>query len=77
MIGGRGVKEENYDDAYAFDTRTSQWQRLAIEGSHHGRGFHCAGIVGQSLIVFGGSMLEAQTPSYFGDVLELDLSSFN
>lgn len=56
VLGGRGVSDNVLEDCSVFDSASRQWLQPELLGSPPGgRGLHTATVVGDRLVVYGGS----------------------
>nr|KAG5708616.1 hypothetical protein BaRGS_033037 [Batillaria attramentaria] len=56
VIGGRGRSNAHFADVHIFDTDTKEWLKPQLKGAAiAARGQHTAVVVGQQLVVFGGT----------------------
>lgn len=73
VFGGRSLENAHFDDLHIFDTDTNEWLQPSTSGSiPHGRGVHTATLVGDQLVLYGGSSdfdgETMQCQEYHGDV---------
>lgn len=56
VMGGRGRSNEHFADVHIFDTETKQWLQPQLKDTAmSARGQHIAELIGQHLVVFGGT----------------------
>lgn len=56
IFGGRGIDNEHFNDIHVLDTETWQWMKPAVDGEPPTpRGLSTATVVGDQVLVFGGS----------------------
>merc|ERR1711976_814647 len=56
VLGGRGTADQHFPEINLFDTVSQEWLQPALEGDiPPARGSHTATVVGDQLLVFGGS----------------------
>ncbi|XP_070543260.1 kelch domain-containing protein 1-like isoform X2 [Ptychodera flava] len=73
VIGGRGQDNKHFNDLHIFDTETKKWLQPTQKGCQPpARGVHTATVVGEHLVVFGGSSdfdpATMQCQNYYRDV---------
>lgn len=56
VLGGRGKENQHFDDVNIFDLDAKEWYRATVKGKvPSGRGQQAVGVLGDELIMFGGT----------------------